>query len=71
MYTQNVIIRMRGGLGNQLFQLAYGLYLKEKYGIKNIILDIGEYDYYHVRDFELGNFHLNDSKINITAVYSF
>lgn len=57
--TRNVIIRMRGGLGNQLFQLAYGLYLQKKYDIKNIILDTGEYKRYHIRNFELDKYNLD------------
>lgn len=60
MQTKNIIVRMRGGLGNQLFQLAYGLFLKKKYGAQNIILDIGEFDYYHVREFELKHFNLGE-----------
>lgn len=56
--TKNIVIRMRGGLGNQLFQLAYALYLRKKYNVKNVILDIEEFKTYHVREFELDNFKL-------------
>ena len=54
---ENIVIRMRGGLGNQLFQLAYGIYLKKYiYKEARIVLDIREYDQYKIRDFELYNY---------------
>lgn len=61
--TENIIIRMRGGLGNQLFQLAYGMYLKREYNAKKIILDINEFKNYHVRNFELGKFNFGTIEI--------
>lgn len=58
--TENIIIRMQGGLGNQLFQLAYGMYLKKIYDAKKIILDIEGFKKYQVRDFELSHFNLDN-----------
>lgn len=54
---ENIVIRVRGGLGNQLFQLAYGIYLKKYiYKEAEIVLDIREYDKYKIRNFELYNY---------------
>lgn len=42
-----IIIRLAGGLGNQIFQLIAGLYLAEEGNIKKILLDdsaLGSYD---------------------------
>lgn len=60
MSTENIIVRMRGGLGNQLFQLAYGMFLKKEYNAKKLILDIEEFQHYYVRNFELEHFNLDN-----------
>ena len=59
MSTENIIVRMRGGLGNQLFQLAYGMFLKKEYNAQKLILDTEEFRHYHIRGFELGHFNLD------------
>ena len=57
--NNNVYVRVRGGLGNQMFQYAYALALAN-YNKRRIILDIREYkDYYW--PFNLNSFVLADS----------
>ena len=53
-------VRMRGGLGNQMFQYAYALALRERYPDAGIILDTREYDTYKLRSFGLTDFVLAD-----------
>ena len=56
---------MRGGLGNQLFILAFAYYLTELNNEQAIIeLDTREYKTYKVRDFELFKL-IDDSKLSI------
>lgn len=52
---KKIVVRMRGGLGNQLFIFSYALYMREKYGTPEteIILDLREYESYKLRSFEL------------------
>ncbi len=59
----DIVVRMRGGLGNQLFQYGYARSLQERYRAKSIILDTREYRRYKLRDFELGAFKLDGSVI--------
>lgn len=49
-----IIARMRGGLGNQLFILAYAYALAEQGGKETeIVLDIREYETFRIRNYEL------------------
>lgn len=50
---KNIVVRMRGGLGNQLFIVAYALYLQTLFEKSNLICDTREYLYYKVREYEL------------------
>ena len=63
-----IIIRLAGGLGNQIFQLGIGLLLTQKSGIKKIILEdsaLGNYD--AKRKNELLNFFdMRKVKLQIT-----
>jgi len=52
-------VRMRGGLGNQMFQYAYALALRERYPDAEIWLDTREYRTYKRRVFELADFVLD------------
>ncbi len=53
--TGKVIVRMQGGLGNQLFIFAFTLVIAEKNQCKQIVLDLRGYKTYKVRDYELMN----------------
>ena len=37
--VRTIYLRLVGGLGNQLYQFSYALYLKEKYGYDKISID--------------------------------
>ncbi|TKL06476.1 alpha-1,2-fucosyltransferase [Enterococcus sp. ARL09-542] len=50
---KKIFIKMRGGLGNQLFMLAYVIGLKKKDEDVKIIIDNSDYEHYHLRNFEL------------------
>ncbi len=54
-------VRIRGGLGNQMFQYAYALALREKYPEAEIWLDTREYARYKRRKFELTDFVLAEN----------
>lgn len=62
---KKVVIKMRGGLGNQLFILSYLLCLINKYK-PNISykIDLSEYKNYKTRNFELYEYVQNSSIIN-------
>ena len=53
-------VRMRGGLGNQMFQYAYALALREQHPEAEIWLDTREYATYKRRMFSLTDFVLAD-----------
>ena len=60
------IVRMRGGIGNQLFILAYA-YKQVRNDVQTeIILDTREYKKYKIRDFELLRL-MNDSRIKLLS----
>ena len=55
--NETIYVRIRGGLGNQMFQYAFAYMLSKKYVCSKLILDIREYkDYYW--PFELDCFNL-------------
>ncbi|EGR2732585.1 alpha-1,2-fucosyltransferase, partial [Vibrio parahaemolyticus] len=51
------IISISGGLGNQLFQYAFYLYLKDKSNFSNIYLDFSFYENQKKRDAVIRQFH--------------
>ena len=71
-----IVARMRGGLGNQLFIIAfaYKLYLEEN-AQAEIVLDVREYEKYKIRNFELldiledKNVRLYDKKSDYSLKY--
>lgn len=58
---KRIIMRIRGGLGNQLFILGYGMYLSEicKTPTK-LICDVREYEKYKIRNYELNDLIISD-----------
>lgn len=54
-----VVVRLKGGLGNQMFQYAIARNIKNKTN-KKLILDVSFYENYKVWDFNLDIFNLND-----------
>ena len=55
---KNVVVIMKGGLGNQLFQYAFARNIQLKYGYDRIILDISELDGIRDRKYALQDFEL-------------
>lgn len=55
-----VIVRLIGGLGNQMFQYAAGRRLARMLGVK-LKLDISEFDKYTLRTYDLGVFNIQES----------
>lgn len=55
------VLRILGGLGNQLFQYGAMRYLNQKYPESEMYIDSREYNKYKVRDFELKAFKLYEN----------
>lgn len=59
---RNIVARMRGGLGNQLFILAFAYWISEQNGKDVLItLDVREYRHFKLRQFELLELIKDDS----------
>ncbi|SHG03377.1 alpha-1,2-fucosyltransferase [Ornithinibacillus halophilus] len=56
---KNIIVRMRGGLGNQLFIYAYARAIQERNKNAKILLDLRGYKKFKLRSFDLSFFSLN------------
>lgn len=61
---KKIIIKMRGGIGNQLFMLAYVLATKE-YNNVELYIDSTDYKRYKIRNFELDPYIKSRQDINI------
>lgn len=55
--TKTVVSKIIGGLGNQLFQFAYGLHLSRREGAE-LACDLDGFAGYDLRTYSLGSFHL-------------
>lgn len=55
----NIIVRMMGGLGNQIFIYAYARYLQIQYPESDIIIDLRWYNKNKIRKYELCQYTLN------------
>lgn len=53
-----IIVGLRGGLGNQLFQYAFGRRLSIQHQCE-LYLDTSEYQHHLLRSFQLGQFHIS------------
>lgn len=73
MYKKTIIIRLAGGLGNQIFQLGAGLYIAKKLTIKTIVIDDNALDSYDVkRKNELCRFfYLKSNEATVFRITSF
>ena len=56
-------VKVKGGLGNQLFQYAFARAIGLHYG-QNVFLDLSSYAYDKKRSYSLNNFLLNENTIN-------
>ena len=60
--NKRIVMRMRGGLGNQLFILGYGIYLSEICDCATeLICDTREYEKYKRRNYEVDSLCISDS----------
>lgn len=51
------IVNIIGGLGNQMFQYAFALSLKEKFPSEDIYIDITHYNYLFLKQWKTSNLH--------------
>lgn len=65
-----VIIKIFGGLGNQMFQYAFGLYMSQKFKVP-FCIDVGDFEYYKLRNYELSDLNIEDriADENITRIF--
>jgi hypothetical protein len=62
-----IITKIQGGLGNQMFQYAYGKHLATKYN-KKLYCDINFYQYQSLRNFSLHDFDNIDIDTSIDKI---
>lgn len=66
-----IILKLQGGLGNQMFQYALAKRIQFETE-RPIILDISDFKYDKQRNFSLGNFELNDNvRVDDSGKYNF
>lgn len=65
-----IILKLMGGLGNQLFQLSYALKLLNFYKAEMIIVDLSYYDNHHLRMPEITKFKMKDLPIKFVRKYN-
>ncbi len=58
------IVNIKGGLGNQMFQYAFALALKNKFPDEKIFIDTQHYKFPFLKTFRGNNFHHNGYEIN-------
>ncbi|GAM63305.1 alpha-1,2-fucosyltransferase [Vibrio ishigakensis] len=56
-----IVVKVIGGLGNQLFQIAYAIALSKERNNCQIYLDISAFDKYKIRPFSASNLNLPDN----------
>ncbi|MFM2489381.1 hypothetical protein ABW365_16080 [Enterococcus avium] len=59
---KKIILKLRGGLGNQLFMIAYGIGIAKK-NHAELFINIDDYQKYKVRNFELNQYLKFQKKI--------
>lgn len=58
-----IVVKSIGGLGNQLFQIAYALQISKQANNSNIFIDNSSFKNYKIRNYEIENFKIN-SRLN-------
>ena len=66
---RNIITKLIGGIGNQMFQYAAGRALAHRYGV-DLLLDCSGFDSYKLRRYELDKFAINARLATITELNS-
>jgi len=64
-----IILKSIGGLGNQLFQLAFAIKVAKELNEEKIYVDTSSFKTYKIRSFKLDNFKINDSLIYLDENY--
>lgn len=57
---RKIIVKIRGGLGNQLFQYAFAKYLMRKSGAEKLIIDTSYFNKKHIRGLELNKLSVSN-----------
>lgn len=57
----SIIVKIRGGLGNQLFQYAYAKKVQKLFPTKKIIIDASYFNKKHIRSLELNQLKINEA----------
>ncbi|MBV5329827.1 MAG: alpha-1,2-fucosyltransferase [Chlorobium sp.] len=65
-----VIVRLIGGLGNQMFQYAAGRSLSDSHHVP-LLLDISGFEQYDLRRYELGGFNIRGRSAHLDELNSF
>lgn len=60
---RKVIVKLRGGLGNQLFQYVFAKYIFQEGGFDKLILDVSYFNKKHIRNLEIDKFVLDENVI--------
>lgn len=60
---KRIIVRLQGGLGNQLFQLAYAKKQYEENEFEEVVLDISYFEKKHIRNLELDKIEIDPNII--------
>jgi len=58
--NKKIFVKLRGGLGNQIFQYAFAIDLKNKLGLDYILIDTSYFNQKHIRGLELNNLSINN-----------
>ena len=61
--NKTIVVRLMGGLGNQLFQLQFAIEMKKKYGATSKIVDTSYYNNYKIRSVEIDKICNNENII--------
>ena len=60
---KNINLRIMGGLGNQLYQYAAARYVQTVSKSEKIIIDVGGYETYKIRNLEINNIIKNQNVV--------
>ena len=56
-----IVLKLQGGLGNQMFEYAFARTIQEQKKDKKLILDTSDFQYDKQREYSLGHFILNEN----------
>jgi hypothetical protein len=62
-----IVVKLQGGLGNQLFQFSFGYALMVKFN-QELRMDISNYGKYESREFALKNYNINKDLLKTTSI---